>query len=59
VPEVWLFQDSAFELYRLTGGAYARVERSGYLPDLDFALIARLAVRPDPDEALRELRRLL
>jgi len=59
IAEVWLFQDSAFEIYRLTEDRYQRVERSGFLPELDFALLARLAVRPDQDEALRELRRLL
>jgi Uma2 family endonuclease len=59
VPEVWLFRDSTFELYRLANDAYERVERSGFLPDLDFTLIARLAVREDQHEALRELRSLL
>jgi Uma2 family endonuclease len=59
VPEVWLFRKSAFELYRLAGEAYERIERSGFLPELDFALIARLAVREDQHEALRELRKLL
>ena len=59
VPEVWLYQESAFELFRLVGDNYARVDRSGLLPDLDFALIAMLAARPDQDEALRELRRSL
>jgi len=59
IAEVWLFQDDAFELYRLAQDRYERVERSGFLPELDFALLARLAVRPDQDEALRELRRLL
>ncbi|HSJ99976.1 MAG TPA: Uma2 family endonuclease [Kofleriaceae bacterium] len=59
VPEVWLFRNGAFELYRLANGAYAPIERSGFLPELDFALIARLAVREDQHEALRELRALL
>ncbi len=59
VPEVWLFRNSAFELYRLATDAYEPIERSGFLPDLDFALIARLAVREDQHEALRELRNLL
>lgn len=59
ISEVWLFQDGAFQISRLTEGRYERVERSGFLPELDFALLARLAVRPDQDEALRELRRLL
>jgi Uma2 family endonuclease len=56
VREVWLFQDAAFAIHRLVDGQYQRVERSGLLTDLDFALIARLATRPDQDEALRELR---
>lgn len=56
---MWLFQHAAFEIYRLTDGAYTRVDRSGYLPDLEIAHIARFAIRPDQDEALRELRRLL
>jgi Uma2 family endonuclease len=59
VPEVWLFKHGAFELYRLAGDAYERVERSGFLSELDLALIARLAVREDQHEALRELRSLL
>lgn len=59
IPEVWLFRETAFELHRLRGDAYVRVERSEFLPELDFALIARLAVRPDQDVALRELRELL
>ena len=59
VREVWLFQDDAFELYRLGEQGYERIERSGFLPELDLSLIARLATRADQDEALRELRRLL
>ncbi len=59
VPEVWLFRTGAFELYRLTGETYERVERSKFLPDLDFAVIAMLAVREDQHQALHELKRLL
>ena len=59
VPEVWLFRNSAFELYRFVDDHYDRVERSGFLPALDFALIARLAAYQDQQEALEELRRLL
>jgi Uma2 family endonuclease len=55
VREVWLFRDEKFELHRLDGDRYEPIERSGFLPDLDFALLARLAIRPDQDEALREL----
>jgi Uma2 family endonuclease len=59
VPEVWLFRNGAFELYRLANDAYESIERSGFLPELDFALVARLAVREDQHEALRDLRALL
>ena len=59
VPEVWLFRNGAFELYRLAGDHYDRVERSGFLPELDFAQIARLAAYPDQQEALDELRALM
>jgi Uma2 family endonuclease len=59
VPEVWLFQNGAFEIYRLAGDRYERAERSGFLPELDFALIARLAAYEDQQAALDELRGLV
>lgn len=59
VPEVWIFQNGAFALHRLAGDHYERVERSGFLPALDFALIARLAAYSKQQDALKELRRLV
>lgn len=59
VPELWLYKDGAFELYHLTDAGYERVERSTFLPELDFLLIARLAEREDQHEALQELRERL
>jgi len=59
VPEVWLFEDGAFGIHRLGAGGYARVERSAFLPDLDLAMIAKLATREDQHQALRELREML
>ena len=59
VPEVWLFEDGAFGIHRLGPGGYARVERSTFLPDLDFSIIAKLATREDQHQALRELREML
>lgn len=56
VAEVWLFKDGGFRLYALepAAGAYHRVERSTLLPGLDFAMIARYAIRSDTPQALRE-----
>lgn len=59
VPEVWLFRHGEFEIYRLAGDHHDRIERSGFLPELDLALIARLAACPDQQDALDELHRLL
>jgi Uma2 family endonuclease len=56
VPEVWLSKGGAFQLYRFVGERYEPLERSQFLPELDFALIAELAVREDQHQALRELR---
>lgn len=55
VPEVWLWKDGAFELYRRLGpGGYGRIERSAFFPQLDFALVSRFVTREDQDVALRE-----
>ena len=59
VPEVWLFENGSFRLFRLQGADYARVDRSAFMPDLDFEAIARFASREDQHEALRELRAIL
>ena len=60
VPEVWLFEEGAFEVHvRGAGGGYERVEKSRLLGDLDFALIARFATREDQHQALLEFRSLL
>ncbi|HWL84342.1 MAG TPA: Uma2 family endonuclease, partial [Polyangiaceae bacterium] len=57
--EVWIFKKGVFELYRLKDAEYERIERSDFLPALDFELIARLGVREDQHQAVRELRDLL
>jgi Uma2 family endonuclease len=56
VPELWLFRNGAFELYRLVNAGYEPIQRSSFLPELDFELIALLAVREDQHQALSELR---
>jgi Uma2 family endonuclease len=59
VPEVWLFENGRFRLFGLHDGKYDPIDRSAFLPDLDFELIARLASREDQHGALRELRTML
>lgn len=55
IPEVWLWRTAAFELYRRQdAGGYDRIDRSALLPELDFTLLARFAIREDQDAALRE-----
>jgi Uma2 family endonuclease len=61
VSEVWIFKDGRFSLYALDRAAsqYAQIARSRLLPDLDFALVARYAVRLDTPQALREFERAI
>jgi len=56
VAEVWVFKDGKFRLYVFdrTASGYLEFERSVLIPDLDFAIIARYAVRDDTPRALRE-----
>jgi Uma2 family endonuclease len=58
VREVWIFRDGAFSLYELgeQGGdaQYQPIPASRLLPDVDLAVIARLAMREDTAQALRE-----
>ncbi len=56
VAEVWTFKDGAFRLHALdaAAGTYRVVERSPLLPDLDFELLARHALRLDTPQALRD-----
>jgi Uma2 family endonuclease len=56
VREVWLFEKGAFALHRLDGDRYVSIDRSTFVPSLDYALIARFATREDQPQALRELR---
>jgi Uma2 family endonuclease len=56
VAEVWVFRDGAFTLHALDRdtGKYVVRPRSALVPDLDFALVARYAMREDMPQALRE-----
>jgi Uma2 family endonuclease len=55
IPEVWLWREGVFEIHRRKPeGGYERAEQSGFLPQLDFGVIARFVTREDQDVALRE-----
>ncbi len=57
VDEVWVFRDGTFTVYGLTDQGYTARPHNTFLPDLDLAVIAALAVTDDLDDALRELDR--
>ncbi len=61
IPEVWIFKDGRFSLYAIDRATsrYAEIARSRFLPELDFALVARHALRTDTPQALRELERII
>lgn len=55
IQEVWLFRDGTFAIYvRARDGSYALQSTSRLIPDLDFAVVARYAIRRDTPRALRE-----
>jgi Uma2 family endonuclease len=54
VGEVWFWREGRIEVYVLRAGAYARVERSALLPDLDLELLARFLTYDDQTRAARE-----
>lgn len=55
IQEVWVFRDGAFRIYALAAdGAYGEQTASRLMPNLDFAVVARYAVRTDTPRALRE-----
>ncbi len=56
VAEVWIFKDASFTLYRFDrrNTTYVQIARSELLPEIDFAMIARYAIRTDTPKALRE-----
>ena len=58
ISEVWVFRDGAFRIYALAAdGNYGEQVGSGLMPGLDFAIVARYAIRTDTPRALREFER--
>ena len=55
VPEVWFWKSNFMQIFRFTGwGEYEEVERSGFLPNLDKALLLRYLGHPDQYNAVNE-----
>jgi len=59
VGEVWLWRNEAIRIYRLKADRYVEMAQSQLLPDLDIALLARLASYEDQPQALTEFRQSL
>ncbi len=53
VREVWFWRDDRIEVHALGGDGYARVEKSGLLPELDLAELERYVRMPDQADAAR------
>ncbi len=58
-PELWIFEDGRFAIWRHDGKAYAREARSALMPELDFELLAPFVVRTDQPQALKEWREVV
>lgn len=56
VGEVWFWSGGAITVHVLEAGKYHEVERSALLPELDLALVARLAAAENQRDAVRQLR---
>ncbi|HXX66216.1 MAG TPA: Uma2 family endonuclease [Polyangiaceae bacterium] len=56
IPEVWVFREGAFMIHVLDRekNRYTVQSSSALLPGLDFATVARYALREDTPQALRE-----
>jgi Uma2 family endonuclease len=59
VPEVWIWDNGAIQIYRLRGEAYHAVAQSKLLPDLDVALLCSFLDRPTLNRAIRDFRAAL
>ncbi|MCC5639377.1 Uma2 family endonuclease [Nostoc sp. CHAB 5844] len=55
VPEVWFWKSNQITIFRLTEqGEYVEVDRSGFFPDLDLALLLHYLAMPDQYDAVQE-----
>ena len=56
VPEVWFWQNQQFSIYRLRNQGYEAIERSEFLPDLDFSVLAQFVKMPSQTQAVKAYR---
>ena len=55
VPEVWFWKSNQIKIFRLnTTGEYEEVNRSGFFPNLDLALLLQYIGHPDQYDAVAE-----
>ena len=52
VTEVWFWQNNRFVLYRLKQGEYQKIDRSKFLPNLDFNLLSQFINYDNQTEAV-------
>ncbi len=56
VPEVWFWQNGQFTAYHLRNDVYELIDRSEFLPDLAFPLLATYIQYPEPLDAVLAFR---
>jgi Uma2 family endonuclease len=55
IPEVWFWKFNQIQIFRLnTIGEYKEVDRSGFFPDLDKAILLKYIAYPDQYDAVQE-----
>jgi len=59
VEEVWFWRKGVIELYILTDGEFAQVQRSRLFPELDLELLASMLDRDTASQAVRDFRKAL
>lgn len=60
VPEVWFWKSNSLKIFRLNdSGEYEEVNRSGFFPDLDPALLLNYIAMPDQYDAVAEFQQVI
>ncbi|MCW5314410.1 Uma2 family endonuclease [Nostoc sp. KVJ3] len=60
VPEVWFWKSNSIKIFRLSEqGEYEQVNRSGFFPDLDPALLLNYIAMPDQYDAVVEFEQVI